>query len=151
MTASLCRVLYHLLTEEMTSRMDGIHKTYMADLKTNELSTKCHIKGFYLLIACLTLTFTLSFFVCYMEIAQLSTTVGQMQELVSGLSHEQTKTEVDDILTRTKRQSSKTCKKEYDEFCAKVKKGEKGQKGHTGEYGIYGYGPPGERGKDCKV
>ncbi|KAK0051970.1 collagen alpha-1(I) chain [Biomphalaria pfeifferi] len=122
-------------------------KPYKDEIKTNSDDTS--IRGLYILFACLTLTFTLSFSVCYLEMTHLRTTVGKLQALKnthaidrnqmstskSGSRCEESNSEGENVLTQTKRwsiQDTEYCRKQ--DVCIRGPKGDRrypGAKDHT--------------------
>ncbi|KAK7010654.1 cuticle collagen 145, partial [Biomphalaria glabrata] len=106
----------------MVPKMDDVQKLYIGEPKANpqtNSSMKCYVRAMYVLVACLTLAFTLAIFFCYMEITQLRTTVEHLQTMEyiearvgdqmtsskSSISGAENKSEADKLLTRSKRQS----------------------------------------------
>ncbi|KAK7010660.1 cuticle collagen 145 [Biomphalaria glabrata] len=69
----------------MVPKMEDAQKLYISESKVNTQarvsSLKRYVTGLYVLVACLTIAFTLSLFFCYTKISQLSTTVGRLETL----------------------------------------------------------------------
>uniref|UniRef100_A0A2C9LCD3 Uncharacterized protein n=1 Tax=Biomphalaria glabrata TaxID=6526 RepID=A0A2C9LCD3_BIOGL len=136
--------------------MDDVQKEYNYEpttttKKIKDNSMKGYIRGLYVLLACLTIAFSLTFLVCYMKMIHLRTTLGQMQALgyiaarnqdplksaQHGLSLEETKSKGDSNLSRTKRESL-PCQDIIHSCERRIKKGEVGDSGSPGSYGPKG-------------
>ncbi|KAK0051967.1 cuticle collagen 145, partial [Biomphalaria pfeifferi] len=127
--------------KKLCQKMDDLQKEYNYEpttttKKIRDNSMKVYIRGLYVLLACLTIAFSLTFLVCYVKMIHLRTTLGQMQTLgyiaarnqdplkpaQPGLSLEETKSKGESNLSRTKRESL-TCNNIIHTCKRSIKKG----------------------------
>ncbi|KAH9513324.1 hypothetical protein Btru_034632 [Bulinus truncatus] len=155
-------------------KMEDSQKLYIGEPKVYPQvtpSAKTYLRGLYVLVACLTIAFTLSFVFCFIELTALRTTVTNLQtmELLEFKNDQPTSSSVhaqasgenksESTVTRNKRQAGYFSQPEMDYYCQEAKEyclayGPAGPQGPAGPAGPQGYkgdtgpaGPKGDKGE----